>query len=213
MTDTVAVIDYGMGNLHSAGKALEKVARGQRIQITGDPAQVRRANRVVFPGVGAIRDCMAVLTNTGLGQAITDVAQAGTPLLGICVGMQALMAHSEENHGVECLGVFNGRVTFFDKPLAADGHRLKVPHMGWNQVHQQQAHPVWHTIANPHRFYFVHSYCVTGLPDNQMAGICDYGQTFAAAAVKDNVFAVQFHPEKSADTGLRLLDNFLRWTP
>lgn len=213
MSEVVAVIDYGMGNLHSAGKALEKVADGQKIIITGDPAQVRAADRVVFPGVGAIRDCIAVLKDTGLDQAIRDVAAAGKPLLGICVGMQAMMARSEENRGVDCLGIFDGQVTFFGEQFSDTGVRLKVPHMGWNQVQQGMAHPMWAGIDNHTRFYFVHSYCVTGLPDDAVAGRCDYGLSFAAAAVQGNVFAVQFHPEKSADAGLALLENFLRWQP
>ncbi|EKF75417.1 glutamine amidotransferase subunit hisH [Alcanivorax hongdengensis A-11-3] len=213
MSEVVAVIDYGMGNLHSASKALEKVASGQTIVITSDPDQVRAADRVVFPGVGAIRDCIAVLKDTGLDRAIVDVVASGKPLLGICVGMQALMARSEENRGIDCLGVFDGQVTFFGEPVSETGARLKVPHMGWNQVQQMQAHPMWAGIADESRFYFVHSYCVTGLPDEQVAGRCQYGLAFAAAAVKDNVFAVQFHPEKSADAGLTLLENFLRWQP
>lgn len=213
MSEVVAVIDYGMGNLHSAGKALEKVADGQTIIITGDPDQVRAADRVVFPGVGAIRDCIAVLKDTGLDQAIRDVAAAGKPLLGICVGMQAMMARSEENNGVDCLGIFDGQVTFFGEQFSDTGARLKVPHMGWNQVQQGMVHPMWAGIDNYARFYFVHSYCVTGLPDEAVAGRCDYGLSFAAAAVQANVFAVQFHPEKSADAGLTLLENFLRWQP
>ena len=142
-----------------------------------------------------------------------DVIAAGKPVLGICVGMQALMARSEENNGVDCLGVFDGQVTFFGELQNDTGGRLKVPHMGWNQVRQGMAHPMWAGIADSTRFYFVHSYCVTGLPDDQVAGRCDYGLTFAAAATQGNVFAVQFHPEKSADAGLTLLENFLRWRP
>lgn len=213
MSEVVAVIDYGMGNLHSAGKALEKVANGQQILITGDPDAIRAADRVVFPGVGAIRDCIAVLKETGLDQAIRDVIATGKPVLGICVGMQALMAHSEENNGVDCLGVFDGEVTFFGEMLDETGGKLKVPHMGWNQVQQGMAHPMWAGIADNARFYFVHSYCVTGLADEEVAGYCDYGRRFAAAATRNNVFAVQFHPEKSADAGLTLLENFLRWRP
>lgn len=213
MTEVVAVIDYGMGNLHSAGKALEKVANGQTILITGDADQIRAADRVVFPGVGAIRDCIGVLKDTGLDLAIRDVIAAGKPLLGICVGMQALMAHSEENNGVDCLGVFDGEVAFFGEMQDETGSKLKVPHMGWNQVQQGMAHPMLAGIANNARFYFVHSYCVTGMSDDEVAGFCDYGRRFAAAVTRNNVFAVQFHPEKSADAGLTLLENFLRWQP
>ncbi len=214
MSETVAVVDYGMGNLHSAGKALEKMAAdGQRIVITGDPDQVRAADRVVFPGVGAIRDCIKVITETGLDRAILDAIDAYKPVLGICVGMQAMMDFSEENEGIDCLGVFSGQVQFFGEPMGETGRRLKVPHMGWNQVQQGMAHPMWAGIDNHARCYFVHSYCVTGLPDEAVAGRCDYGLSFAAAAVQGNVFAVQFHPEKSADAGLTLLENFLRWQP
>lgn len=214
MSETVAVVDYGMGNLHSAGKALEKMAAdGQRIVITGDPEQVRAADRVVFPGVGAIRDCIKVITETGLDRAILDAIDAYKPVLGICVGMQAMMDFSEENDGIDCLGVFSGRVQFFGAPMGDTGRPLKVPHMGWNQVRQGMAHPMWAGIADNTRFYFVHSYCVTGLADDEVAGRCDYGLTFAAAATRKNVFAVQFHPEKSADAGLTLLENFLRWQP
>ncbi|MAO60226.1 imidazole glycerol phosphate synthase subunit HisH [Alloalcanivorax profundimaris] len=214
MTETVAVVDYGMGNLHSAGKALEKMAAdGQRIVITGDPDVVRGADRVVFPGVGAIRDCIRVITETGLDRAILDAIDAYKPVLGICVGMQAMMDFSEENDGVDCLGVFSGRVQFFGEQFGETGQRLKVPHMGWNQVQQTVDHPVWDGIDDNSRFYFVHSYCATGLPEEELAGRCEYGLTFAAAVAKHNVFAVQFHPEKSADAGLRLLANFLRWQP
>ncbi|MFP1683757.1 imidazole glycerol phosphate synthase subunit HisH [Alloalcanivorax sp. C16-1] len=214
MSETVAVVDYGMGNLHSAGKALEKMAAdGQRIHITGDPDALRAADRVVFPGVGAIRDCIKVITDTGLDRAILDAIDAHKPVLGICVGMQAMMDHSEENDGVDCLGVFAGRVRFFGEQYGETGGRLKVPHMGWNQVQQTVDHPLWDGIDDNSRFYFVHSYCATEVPEEEMAGRCEYGLPFAAAVAKHNVFAVQFHPEKSADAGLRLLANFLRWQP
>lgn len=214
MSETVAVVDYGMGNLHSASKALEKMAvAGQQILVTSDPDQVRRADRVVFPGVGAIRDCIKAITETGLDRAILDVIDQQTPLLGVCVGMQALMDFDEENDGVDCLGVFPGRVRFFGEQYGEVGQRLKVPHMGWNQVQQVSEHPLWDGIDDNSRFYFVHSYCVTGLPEEQMVGRCEYGMVFAAAAARDAVFTVQFHPEKSADAGLRLLANFLRWHP
>lgn len=212
MSETVAVLDYGMGNLHSAAKALEKVADGQRIVVTSDPAVALAADRVVFPGVGAIRDCMDELHRRGLDQAILEVAASGKPLLGICVGMQALMEYSEENEGVECLGLFPGKVVHFGERYGELGERLKVPHMGWNQV-QQSGHPMWEGIEDFSRFYFVHSYCVMDLPEAHVTGRCDYGLRFAAAAARSNIFAVQFHPEKSAPHGLTLLANFLRWRP
>ena len=212
MSETVAVVDYGMGNLHSAKKALEKVATDERIGITREPREVVNADRVVFPGVGAIRDCMAALQETGLGTAVLDAAQAGRPLLGICVGMQALMRHSEENRGIDCLGLFDGEVRHFPDGRDDQGEHLKVPHMGWNQVRQAE-HPLWRDIPDGARFYFVHSYYVDGLPEDEWAGHCDYGVRFAAAVQRANTFAVQFHPEKSAPHGLTLLRNFLEWSP
>ena len=213
MTETVAVVDYGMGNLHSAGKALEKMAAdGQRIVITGDPDVVRGADRVVFPGVGAIRDCIRVITETGLDRAILDAIDAYKPVLGICVGMQAMMDFSEENDGVDCLGVFSGRVQFFGEQFGETGQRLKVPHMGWNEVFQTQAHPLWHKIPDGDRFYFVHSYYAEADGNPDMAGRAHYGVDLAAAVARDNIFAVQFHPEKSARAGLQLLKNFVEWS-
>ncbi len=214
MSETVAVIDYGMGNLHSVAKALECVAQERfRILVTSDPEQVSQADRVVFPGVGAIRDCMTALRATGLDQAIIETAASGRPMLGICVGMQAMMRFSDENDGTECLGLFPGTVLRFGSLHSETGTRLKVPHMGWNQVMQHDAAELWEDIPDLSRFYFVHSYHVADLPEDQVAGYCDYGVRFAAAAISGNLFAVQFHPEKSAERGLSLLHNFLHWQP
>ena len=213
MSETVAVLDYGMGNLHSAAKALERVASGQRIVISADPATLLAADRVVFPGVGAIRDCMQELRARGLDQALQQLVARATPVLGVCVGMQALMQRSEENAGTECLAILPGEVVHFGERQSEFGDRLKVPHMGWNQVVQRQPHPLWDGIADHARFYFVHSYHASGVPDEMIAGCCQYGLEFAAAVCHDTVFAVQFHPEKSAANGLALLDNFLRWAP
>ena len=214
MSETVAVVDYGMGNLHSAGKALEKMAAdGQRILITGDPEQVRAADRVVFPGVGAIRDCIKVITETGLDRAILDAIDAHKPVLGICVGMQAMMDFSEENDGIDCLGVFSGRVQFFGAPMGDTGRPLKVPHMGWNQVQQVNDHPLWAGIDDNSRFYFVHSYYVVPNDDSLTLGRTSYIDTFTSALACENVFASQFHPEKSQATGLRMIGNFLTWKP
>lgn len=208
--DRIAVIDYGMGNLHSVAKALERVAPRARVVITPDPAELQRADRVVFPGVGAIGDCMAAIRAAGFDRMLPQVI-AEKPVLAICVGMQALMVHSEENGGVDCLGLLPGGVRFFGDPLIdADGERLKVPHMGWNVVHQTIAHPLWSGIAQDTRFYFVHSYWVD-TPPQLTAGHCDYGVRFAAALHAGNLFAVQFHPEKSHTDGLRLLANFTTW--
>jgi glutamine amidotransferase len=208
---TVAVIDYGMGNLHSAAKALEKVAPGAKVVVTADAGTILSADRVVFPGVGAIRDCMGEILRLGLDEVVREAAQS-KPLLGICVGMQSMMTHSEENGGVDCLNLFPGQVRFFGEDLRdAAGEKLKVPHMGWNQVQHTRAHPLWNGIPDNARFYFVHSYYITLDDASLLTGRCEYGVPFAAALGKDNVFAVQFHPEKSQNAGLKLLQNFMEW--
>jgi len=215
MLSRVAVIDYGMGNLHSVAKALEHVADGKHeVIVTADPQLIRSAERIVFPGVGAIRDCMAEIRrlniDTLIRQAVTE-----KPVLAVCVGMQALMQNSEENNGVDCIGIFPGSVKFFGNHLQdVNGEKLKVPHMGWNNVFQKQnSHPMWKNIKDNSYFYFVHSYCVASTKNNTdyVAGECDYGFRFAAAISKPNVFATQFHPEKSHNDGLQLYKNFLNW--
>ena len=209
---TIAVIDYGMGNLHSVGKALELVAPSDRVILTADPVQVRNADRVLLPGVGAIRDCMAEMRRLGVDQEVHEAIGSGKPFLGICVGYQALVNFSEENGGVECLGEFEGSVNFFGKGLKdAQGEKLKVPHMGWNQVRHTLDHPLWADIEDDTRFYFVHSYFVKLANRDLVAGTGDYGVDFDVALAKDNVFAVQFHPEKSSRAGLQLLKNFVNW--
>ena len=210
-----AVIDYGMGNLHSASKALEHVSNhNTQVLVTSDPDIIRKADHVVLPGVGAMRDCMSEIKRIGVDQVVAEVAKT-KPLLGICVGMQALMNHSEENTGVECLKHFDGEVRFFGENLIESqgtqaGEKLKVPHMGWNQV-KQVAHPMWNNIEDNSRFYFVHSYFVDAKNKEQIKGHGHYGKDFAAAIGQDNIFAVQFHPEKSHTAGLQLLKNFLEW--
>lgn len=205
-----AVIDYGMGNLHSAHGALQTVAPETQVLVTSDPDVIRKADHVVLPGVGAIRDCMAEIRAQGIDQVVEEVRKT-KPLLGICVGLQAMMSHSEENGGVDCLDLFPGQVRFFGDDLTeADGERLKVPHMGWNRV-QQVNHPLWQGIDDGSRFYFVHSYYIQADNSEQIKGHGHYGVDFAAAMGEDNVFAVQFHPEKSHHAGLTLLKNFLAW--
>ena len=207
----IAVIDYGMGNLHSVAKALEHVCPGAKVSITVDPALIEDADRVVFPGVGAIRDCMGEIQRLNVGDVVSN-AMKTKPVLAICVGMQALMQHSEENGGVDCLGLLPGQVKFFGDNLQdAREAKLKVPHMGWNNVHQRIDHPLWQGIEQDSRFYFVHSYYVDAQGNPNVAATCDYGSDFAAALRYNNLFAVQFHPEKSADAGLQLLRNFCRW--
>ena len=207
----IAVIDYGMGNLHSVAKALEYVSSGALVTVTADPAVVEEADRVVFPGVGAIRDCMYEIQKLNIGEVVKK-AMHSKPVLAICVGMQALMASSEENGGIDCLNLLPGQVRYFgDNLLDQSGKRLKVPHMGWNNVNQTIDHPLWHQIDQDSRFYFVHSYYVEAQDNSNLLATCDYGLEFAAALCSNNLCAVQFHPEKSADAGLQLLKNFCHW--
>lgn len=213
MTD-VAIIDYGMGNLRSVCKALEHVAPGRSIVVTSDPDVVASAERVVFPGQGAMPDCMRELDARGLRQAVIEAA-ARRPFLGICIGQQMLFAHSQEGD-VPGLGILPGDVVRFPsdgRMLAADGAHLKVPHMGWNEVHPVLEHALWQGIAPGSRFYFVHSFFVVPARREDVAAETDYGLRFTSAVARDNIFAVQFHPEKSAHAGLRLLENFVGWKP
>ena len=209
--DHIAVIDYGMGNLHSVSKALEHVAPSASVTVTSDPQVVENADRVVFPGVGAIRDCMHEIQRLNIGDVVKKAINS-KPVLAICVGMQALMDSSEENGGTDCLKIMPGQVKYFGENLV-DSHnqKLKVPHMGWNNVNQSYDHPLWHKIQQDSRFYFVHSYFVEAVKNPNVFATCDYGKKFAASLHKGNLFAVQFHPEKSADAGLQLLDNFCQW--
>ena len=206
---SIAVIDYGMGNLHSVAKALEHVCPDTRVHVTNDAAKIEACDRVLLPGVGAIRDCMAEIKRLGVDQIVAQ--QMGKkPMLGICVGMQALMQHSTENSGVDCLGELPGEVSFFgDQPSVQQMH-LKVPHMGWSQV-QQRPHKLWDGIEDNSRSYFVHSYYVRTQKRELVAATCDYGLQFDVALADENIFAVQFHPEKSHTAGLKLLQNFLKW--
>lgn len=200
----VAVIDYGMGNIRSVAKAVEHVA-DVKVLITNDADSICGADRVIFPGVGALRDCMSELQRLELEDAVRY--SAGTrPFLGICLGMQALMERSEENNGIPGLGIIAGAVRRF-----APAPGLKIPHMGWNQVHQQQDHPLWRDIAQDSRFYFVHSYYVAPLDDDVVMATSCHGRDFVCALGRENVFATQFHPEKSQHAGLQLLKNFIGW--
>ncbi len=209
---SVAVIDYGMGNLHSITKALQHVAPNTDVRVTADKNQILQADRVVFPGVGAIRDCMNALRQSGLDEVISETFQSGKPLLGVCLGMQALLTFSEENNGTKCLDLIAGEVVHFPLPLETEnGKRLKIPHMGWNQVEQRLNHPLWNNIAPKSRFYFVHSYFVRPDDNVVIAGTSDYPNSFCCTLARKNIFAVQFHPEKSHDAGLQLLQNFLQW--
>jgi imidazole glycerol-phosphate synthase subunit HisH len=212
MTD-IAIVDYGMGNLRSVSKALEHVAQGASISVTSDPDAVRKASRVVVPGQGAMPDCMRELDRMGLTDAVVDAAMR-KPFLGICLGLQMLFDSSEEGN-VKGLGIVTGKVRRFvaPAPAAEPEQRLKVPHMGWNQVHQALEHPMWKGIPQNARFYFVHSYYVETTNPQPSAAYTHYPFPFTCAVAKDNIFAVQFHPEKSQEAGLALLSNFVRWEP
>jgi glutamine amidotransferase len=210
---TVAIVDYGMGNLRSVAKAIEHVAPEYEVLVTADPAAVAAAERVVVPGQGAMPDCMRELNARGLADAVVRAA-AEKPFLGICIGLQMLFEHSEEGN-VPGLGLLPGQVRRFPEEAMVDaaGARLKVPHMGWNEVRQAEPHPLWDGIADGTRFYFVHSYYVEPAGPEVIAGSTQYGIMFTSAVARGKLFAVQFHPEKSAAAGLKLLANFMQWQP
>jgi glutamine amidotransferase len=207
----IAVVDYGMGNLRSVSKALEHVAPNQNVVVTSVAKDILNAERVVFPGQGAMPDCMRELESRGLREAIVQSA-ATKPFLGICIGLQLLFQHSEEGNA-QGLGILAGKVKRFatENMFDANGDKLKVPHMGWNQVYQQQAHPMWKDIPDGERFYYVHSYYVQADNENLVAGVTEYPSAFTGAIAHQNIFAVQFHPEKSQQAGLQLLSNFVQW--
>jgi imidazole glycerol-phosphate synthase subunit HisH len=207
----IAVIDYGMGNLRSVAKALEHVAPSKVIAVTSDPAAIRAAGKVVFPGQGAMPDCMREMDARGLRAPLLEAAST-KPFLGLCIGLQMLFERSEEGN-TRGLGVLPGTVVRFPaaRALNGQGEKLKVPHMGWNQVYQAMSHPMWDGIADGSRFYFVHSYYVD-TPDRELvAATSRYPSSFTCAVARNNIFAVQFHPEKSQSAGLRLLSNFVSW--
>jgi glutamine amidotransferase len=206
----IALLDYGMGNLHSVSKALTNV--GAEVSITNDPKVVAAADKIVFPGVGAMRDCMIGMREAGIDDVVRK-AIFNKPVMAICVGMQALFEQSSENGGTECLGILDGNVEAFDPSWTDElGATIKVPHMGWNTITELESnHPLWHGIEDNAHFYFVHSYYCAPNDNSQVAAICDYGQPFCASIIKDNLFATQFHPEKSHTAGLQLLKNFVEW--
>lgn len=204
----VAVVDYGMGNLRSVSKAAEHMADARtKIAVTQDPQVIADADSVIFPGQGAAKACMQALNDTGMVEPVKQAAQE-KPFLGICMGLQVLMSHSAENNGIDCLDIIKGDVTQFDLSVHPE---LKMPHMGWNQIHQTQDHPLWHTIPQDSRFYFVHSFYVSPEDKNTIIGETTHGQTFPSVLSAHNIFAIQAHPEKSAEHGLKLFKNFLEW--
>ncbi len=208
----IVVIDYSMGNLHSVHKALQHVTN-DKVVITADADEIAKADRIVFPGQGAARDCMSELHKRELVDVVKEVSKT-KPFLGVCMGMQVLLDHSVEGGGVDCIGLYKGRVEFFKEHIGAkdaQGNRLKIPQMGWNRITHTQDHPMWNDIDDGSRFYFVHSYFIDPSDKSIIAGETDYGVNYPSAIAKDNVFAIQAHPEKSADDGLQLLKNFTTW--
>jgi len=209
----IAIVDYGMGNLRSVSKALEHVAPTASIAVTDDPEVVRKAGRVVVPGQGAMPDCLRELDARGLRGAVLEAANS-KPFLGICIGLQMLFESSEEGN-VKGLGIVSGKVLRFPSTamVNTNGQKLKVPHMGWNEVHRTAEHALWKDIPSDARFYFVHSYYVETANPEPAAAYSLYPFPFTCAVAKDNIFAVQFHPEKSHEAGLTLLRNFVQWEP
>ena len=211
---SVAIVDYEMGNLRSVQQAVLHVADdGFDVVIARQPEQIRAAERVILPGQGAMRDCMQHLRDSGMMEAVLEAA-ASKPLFGVCVGMQMLLQHSEEGD-TPSLGLIPGEVRRFrlEGKTQADGSRFKVPQMGWNQLHITRPHPVWDGIADQEWFYFLHSYYADPARPADSVGESDYGGRYTAAVARDNLFATQFHPDKSADAGLALYRNFLHWKP
>jgi len=211
MAQRISIVDYGMGNLRSVQKALAHVAPGARVEITAEPDDIRRADRVVFPGQGAMPDCMRSLRECGLAEAVTE-ATRDKPFLGLCIGQQMLFEGSDEGD-TPGLALVLGRVRGFQRSRERAAAGFKVPHMGWNEVRQVRPHPLWDGIADGSRFYFVHSYYCDPAEPSLAAGETRYPDAFTSAIARDNIFATQFHPEKSAVAGLKLLSNFANWDP
>lgn len=215
---TIAIVDYGMGNLRSVAQALRAAAPEADVQVVDQPEAIRAADRVVLPGQGAMPDCMGALGASGLQQAVIEAA-ASKPMLGVCVGEQMLFDFSKESKtqdgSTPCLGLLPGEVIRFELEgmTQPDGSRYKVPQMGWNRVRQARSHPLWAGIPDESWFYFVHSYYVHAQDPAHIAGETDYGVLFTSAVARDNIFATQFHPEKSAAMGLQLYRNFVHWNP
>ena len=206
----VALLDYGMGNLHSASKALTTV--GAEVFITREPAVINRCDKIVFPGVGAMRDCIVGMQEAGIDEVIKK-AVFNKPVMAICIGMQALFEQSEENDGVVCLGILPGQVKKFQSDWVDHNNQpIKIPHMGWNTTSGMDlSHPLWRNIADDSYFYYVHSFYCEPSDQAIVAATCDYGTKFCASVIQDNLFATQFHPEKSHTAGLTLLKNFVDW--
>ena len=211
MAQRIAIVDYGMGNLRSVQKALAHVAPGAAVEITADPAAIHAADRVVFPGQGAMPDCMKCLAASGLGEAVREAASA-KPFLGLCIGLQMLFERSDEGD-TPGLAILPGEILAFSRAEPTRQARLKIPHMGWNEAWQARPHPLWKGIADGARFYFVHSFYCVPREESLTAAVSRYPHAFTSAISRDNIFATQFHPEKSSAAGLTLLENFASWAP
>ena len=211
MAQRIAIVDYGMGNLRSVQKALAHVAPSAAIAITADPEAIRAADRVVFPGQGAMPDCMASLAASGLGEAVREAASS-KPFLGLCIGLQMLFERSDEGD-TPGLAILPGEILAFSRAEPTRQARLKIPHMGWNEAWQARPHPLWKGIADGARFYFVHSFYCVPREESLTAAVSRYPHAFTSAISRDNIFATQFHPEKSSAAGLTLLENFASWAP
>ncbi len=205
----IVIVDYGMGNIRSMANAIEAVSGKSLVKVSQSARDIEAADRVVFPGQGAMVDCLRELDNRCLRETIIEATKT-KPFLGVCIGLQMLFDFSQENGG-NCLGVLQGNVVRFTDGLVDEGKRLKVPHMGWNNVEQVAWHPLWAGIPDHSRFYFVHSYYVEAANNDILFGVSRYPEAFHCAVGFNNVFAVQFHPEKSQSVGLRLLSNFVNW--
>lgn len=214
--NNIVIVDLGTGNLRSVSKAVAHVSSGHAVTVTASPEQIADADYLILPGQGAIGTWFNQLNNNPVLQQTVRKRLDGGPVLGICLGLQALYSDSEENQGTRGLDILKGHVKHFSShwqhQSAAHTDRLKIPHMGWNNVSIVNEHPLWHNIEDGERFYFVHSYYVESSDQNQVAGECEYGNRFTAAAAHKNLFATQFHPEKSQQAGLKLLKNFINWS-
>ncbi|MDC0481859.1 imidazole glycerol phosphate synthase subunit HisH [Gammaproteobacteria bacterium] len=203
--DTIAIIDYGMSNLSSVVKATEYVAPNQKVIISSDSNEINNADKIIFPGQGAAKKCMESIYDKNLAKVIKKSSQE-KPFLGICMGMQVLMDHSDENSGTECLSIIEGKV---EKFKSNKNNKIKIPHMGWNKITKKKDHPIWHKIDEQSYFYFVHSYFIKPSEEDYILGETNHGKDFCSVIAKDNIIAIQGHPEKSSSAGLQFLKNFI----
>ncbi len=203
--NTIAIVDYGMSNLSSVVKAVEYVAPNQKVIISSNPKEIDNADKIIFPGQGAARKCINSIFDKNLDKVIKKISNE-KPFLGICMGMQVLMDYSEENNGTDCLGLIKGKVKKFQ---STQKNQMKIPHMGWNKISKKNEHPIWNKIDNDSYFYFVHSYFIEPEDKTNIIGETKYGDNFCSVIAKNNIIAIQGHPEKSSKAGLQFLKNFI----